>query len=363
MGDQPIFLSAFYKYRLTILNVTMLIKDYILDNIDQTLIYSYYLGILPEDIQYNIFHPNEKIRNPLRNDHNPSLSFKYYGNKLICKDFGDSRFRGDVFEIVGYVLNKNCRNSDDFVYICNDIILNCNSNFKQNIVNVNCEQELINKDALQIDIDVRNPNRMDYIYWEMYGIKKENINTKFFICDRYRLNGWQTPYRYSGSDPCYAYVVNPNRYKLYFPYRNKHNRKFITNNRSPIECLHEIRYIDYICLIKGFKDKILLDQMCREKGVNNILFLPAASETINLPQDIYDILKRYSTSGKIFTIFDTDAVGIESAKQLQSQYNTIPIYFTSNYKSKDPSDMVKDYNYNKVFTHFDNVLNQIYYGN
>jgi hypothetical protein len=88
----------------------------------------------------------------------------------------------------------------------------------------------------------------------------------------------------------------------------------------------------------------------------------AASETVVLPQDIYDILKRYSLSGKIFTIFDTDAVGIKSAKQLQEQFGTIPIYFTSNYKSKDPSDMVKDYSYKKVLTHFDSVLKQIYYG-
>lgn len=338
----------------------MLIKDYILDNIDQILIYSYYLHIPKEDIQYNILNANEKLCNPLRNDKHPSLSFKYYGNKLICKDFGDSRFRGDIFEIVGYVLNKNCRNSEDFVYICNDIILNCQSNFKQNLEINNYEQELISKETLEIDIDIRHPNRLDYIYWELYGIKKENINTKVFVCDRYRLNGWQTPYRYSGSDPCYAYLVNPNRYKLYFPYRNKQNRKFITNNRSPIECLHEIRYIDYICLIKGYKDKILLEQMCKEKGINNILFLPAASETVRLTDDIYNILKRYCLSGKIYTIFDTDSVGIESAKHLQDQYNTIPIYFTSNYKSKDPSDMVKDYNYKKVFTHFDNVLKQIY---
>lgn len=339
----------------------MLIKDYILDNIDQTFIYSYYLQVPQEDIQYNIFHPNEKVRNPLRNDKHPSLSFKYYGNKLICKDFGDSRFRGDVFEIAGYILNKNCRNSEDFIYICNDIMLNCNRNLQHNLNVANCEQELINKESLQIDIDTRHPNKIDYTYWELFGIRKENLNKKVFVCDRYRLNGWQTPYRYSGTDPCYAYLVNPNRYKLYFPYRNKHARKFITNNRSPIECLHEIKYIDYICLIKGYKDKILLEQMCEDKGINNILFLPAASETVVLPQDIYDILKRYSLSGKIFTIFDTDAVGIKSAKQLQEQFGTIPIYFTSNYKSKDPSDMVKDYSYKKVLTHFDSVLKQIYY--
>lgn len=86
------------------------------------------------------------------------------------------------------------------------------------------------------------------------------------------------------------------------------------------------------------------------------MFIPAASETIVLPTDIYKLLVSYSLSGKIFTIFDTDAAGINAAHLLQGRYNTIPIYFTNNYKSKDPSDMVKDYGYRKVFQHFDNVL-------
>lgn len=81
------------------------------------------------------------------------------------------------------------------------------------------------------------------------------------------------------------------------------------------------------------------------------MFIPAASETIVLPTDIYKLLVSYSLSGKLFTIFDTDAAGINAAHLLQGRYNTIPIYFTNNYKSKDPSDMVKDYGYRKVFQH------------
>lgn len=342
--------------------MVMQLKEFILDTIDQTLIYSKYLGIPQQEIRWNINSPNDKISNPLRNDKHPSLSFKYYGDKLICKDFGDFRFRGDVFEIVGYILGKNCKNSDDFVYICNHIILKCLGDIDLAIQNKETEDKLINSKALDIEIDVRKPNKLDYLYWSTFGIKGDNINDKLFVVDRYRLNRWQSPYRYSGSDPCYAYIVNPNRYKLYFPYRGKRNTKFITNNRCPIECLHELRVINYICLIKGYKDKILLEQICKELNVNDILFLPAASETIVLPQDIYKVIISHSKSGKLFTMFDTDATGVRSAQALQERYNTIPIYFTNNYKSKDPSDMVKDYGYNKVIIQFKNVLKKIYYG-
>lgn len=103
------------------------------------------------------------------------------------------------------------------MYICNDIVLRCSDKIVTNIEFNRTEQEHIKNQNLEITFDVRKPNKLDYIYWEQYGIKKSNLNTKVFIVDRYRLNEWQTPYRYSGTDPCYVYNVNPNKYKLYFP--------------------------------------------------------------------------------------------------------------------------------------------------
>lgn len=151
------------------------------------------------------------------------------------------------------------------MYICNDIILRCSDKIVTNIEFNRTEQEHIKNQNLEITFDVRKPNKLDYIYWEQYGIKKSNLNTKVFIVDRYRLNEWQTPYRYSGTDPCYVYNVNPNKYKLYFPKRLKSQTKFITNNRCPIECLHQLKPTNYIALIKGYKDKILLNKFVMRK--------------------------------------------------------------------------------------------------
>ena len=92
-------------------------RDFILNTLDQVTIFSKYFGIPEDVIRFNISSPNDRIRNPLRNDKHPSLSFKYYSDKLICRDFGDGRFRGDIFEVVGYIINKNCKTSEGFVYI------------------------------------------------------------------------------------------------------------------------------------------------------------------------------------------------------------------------------------------------------
>ena len=79
-------------------------KDYILNTLDQVHIYSVFLNVPETEINNCICLRNYKISNPLRYDPNPSVSFKWYGNKLIFRDFADYRYRGDVFEIVGMLL-------------------------------------------------------------------------------------------------------------------------------------------------------------------------------------------------------------------------------------------------------------------
>ena len=73
-------------------------KDYILNTLDQVHIYSVFLNVPETEINNCICLRNYKISNPLRYDPNPSVSFKWYGNKLIFRDFADYRYRGDVFE-------------------------------------------------------------------------------------------------------------------------------------------------------------------------------------------------------------------------------------------------------------------------
>ena len=84
-------------------------KDYILNTLDQVHIYSVFLNVPKTEINNCICLRNYKISNPLRYDPNPSVSFKWYGNKLIFRDFADYRYRGDVFEIVGLIIKTSLR--------------------------------------------------------------------------------------------------------------------------------------------------------------------------------------------------------------------------------------------------------------
>ena len=155
-----------------------------------------------------------------------------------------------------------------------------------------------------------------------------------------------SPYRYTGCDPCYAYRVNPNKIKLYFPFRTKKDIRFITNNRVPIENIDNIKKADYTIIIKSIKDKILFDRIITEKNIKNIQILSAASETVNIPNDIHTVISKYTNKDNIYSLFDNDSAGIKGMIHL-------------GYDSKDPTDMVKKYGYNKVYEQFDLIIKKI----
>lgn len=336
----------------------MNLKDYIIDNIEQELIFNKYLNISLEDIKFSIIN-KAKIINSYRGESHPSMIFKYYGNKLICRDYGNSVYCGDVFEIVGNIINKNCRDKQGFIDICSDILLTCTKENSSTIIANEFEKkELLKKDT-KLEYISRIPNITNYMFYEQFGINKEYFDKNITVVNRYYINDKLSSYRYSGSDPCYAYKVNPNKIKLYFPFRNKNNVRFITNNKIPIECFDSIINSDYKIIIKAIKDKILFERILNEKNINNIQVLSTSSETVNIPKEIYDILLNYTNKKIIYGVYDTDSVGIKSANKLKEELGIIPTYFTLDYNVKDPSDMVKKYGYTKVYNHFDEIFKNI----
>lgn len=337
-------------------------KDHILTTIDQRLVYSLYLNISIDSIDYCIQNPSSKISNPLRVDKTPSVGFRWYGNKLIMRDFAKFEYRGDIFKIVGLCINENPMSGEGFKKICDDIYRTCNPKNRQYLRNE--KQEMLNmfKERIKIKFVDRALNSHDYKVFEKFGLKRHTVYSNIHSVDSYWLNDWRSPYRYRIGDPCYAYEVNPNAIKLYFPYRNKTQRKFITDNHCPVECLHKIRIADFVILIKSIKDMYLLNQIQSELGYNNILIIPLASETSVVPADILNILRKNCNTKKIFALLDPDTTGIAMMKKLKQDCDIEPMYFTAGFNSKDPTDMVADYGYNEVVKRFKYIIETMLYG-
>lgn len=334
------------------------LKQYIIENINQELVFSKYLGISIEDIRISIID-NCKILNSYRYEKSPSLKFKYYNDKLIARDFGDNRYSGDIFEVVGNIINKDCRSRQGFIDICSDIIVTCTKDNADIIIAKEREEKELSKNNTIIEYNSRKPNRLNYIFYEQFGINEEYFNKNVEVVDSYYINGRMSPYRYTGCDPCYAYRVNPNKIKLYFPFRTKKDIRFITNNRVPIENIDNIKKTDYTIIIKSIKDKILFDRIITEKNIKNIQILSAASETVNIPNDIHTVISKYTNKDNIYSLFDNDSAGIKGMIHLEETLGIHPIYFTLGYDSKDPTDMVKKYGYNKVYEQFDLIIKKI----
>jgi len=105
------------------MKISSSILTHILTNYSQPVLFAKYFRLPLSSIEYCLEDKNNKVNNPLREDYTPSLGFMYKTDgKLICKDWGDDIYSGDIFEIVGVLTSLNCNNSKDFITICRYII-------------------------------------------------------------------------------------------------------------------------------------------------------------------------------------------------------------------------------------------------
>lgn len=331
-------------------------KEYIL-SLDQIKLFSILLNISEDDINDSIRY-KVKLNSPFHTDKDPSLSFKFFGSRLICNDFG-SHVRGDIFDVTGYVLNLNSRDKEDFRSICSHII-NVLDNSKTSAFSKVIEDDTPTEVSITtIDFIPRSFDLNDYKFFYNYFIPIEIVDISYIAVKRYFINDRLSKYRHCKEDPCYAYYNNPNSVKLYFPFRDKKMKRFISNNRIPLELIHKLVVKDYTILIKGYKDKTLMDYICLYLKIDNIQFIPLASETAILD----DILVKFinsKTLKRVFTMFDIDKTGIESSRYYEEHYGYTPLVLST--VAKDPTDVITKVKFQKFIHLFQNLNKKIQNG-
>ena len=320
------------------------LKDRVLE-LNQEYIFAIYFNISIEDINWATQYSANKLLNSLRGDTTPSLSFKWYGSRLFARDWANFNYNGDIFKVIGYIINKNSNNPDDFVYICNDILDRyLNRNYK-GIKKLESQlKDIDEKSITTISCVNRILNKNDYFYFNQYGILNKQVDKYVNAVSRFSLNGIQTGYRNSRLDPCYEYIVNRDFRKLYFPYRNRSSSlpRFLTNNILSIDDLHTIRYYKDIILIKAIKDKMLLEQFLDNLGLKDIGLLTVSSESNLLHPSIVNIINK-NVKYNVFSMFDIDTVGLNQMNHFRDTYGYRPLYFST--KAKDPTDFTKSFGY------------------
>ncbi len=359
------------------INSSKLTKQYILSKVSQVTIFSTYLNLSDNLVQYCI-DTGELICSPIREDAHPTCGFRYDNKgKLKFRDFAGF-FWGDAFDIVAYIMSSiynksyDISNKDDFIKVLRHITFTFKDIFYGQEKDINLVNEIntaivnIKNKKPIIELVVREWNEYDKEYWERFGVPLQFLNINFiYPIDQYYINRKINPepkYYYNHNDPCYGYCLGQDRsgiynIKLYFPKREKSVTRFITNCNH-LEGIYNLDKSDYdiIVITKSTKDRVSIGAAIYRinslyggviKSSIGVINIP--HETYRLRQNEYDWLNgKLNDNGKIVSLMDNDKTGKHEAIWLKNNYHIIPIIIPSLYNAKDFAELVENNKLNVI---------------
>ena len=313
---------------------SLLSKEFILKYISQEDIFERYLGI---SVNFNKLQ-----RSSLRKDPKPSVGFKrMIGGDIICRDFGDNKIKGDCFNIVSAI--HNCSFSDTLKIIATDFnLLTLNFN-KDKVTKIYKPQKLkdpVEREVVPIKIKSRAWTKQDISFWESFGITRETLDYfKVVPISHYWYNDEVRVCR----SMSFAYYFAPFCYKIYSPLETQF--RFI-NNSAEIQGWRQLPETgDLLVLAKSLKDVMVFYE-------HDVISCSMQAEGNMLPEKYFlNLDKRFKT---IISNYDFDHTGIFSSGNLKRRYGIQRVMFsngrlgTTNYGSKDISDMFKEQGESKV---------------
>jgi len=245
----PIFLNKIMKLSTSI-------KDFVLLNYDQINIYSKYLSYDYDTIRSCIINRHNIINTHREGDTKASLTFYYKNEKLIMWDFGDTLYRGDIFDAVGIYLNKNSNKSNDFIEICSEIISN-----NETKVIVNTLQPEVSSGTLSYI--PKDFSKFDLNYWKQGNIGKAHLVARGVTPAKAILFNNTPLYSNTENDPTYIYQLghfdNTDVFKSYRPLTDNPKLKFKVNRQLTLEGINELYTSDVLIITKSRKDKLTIE--------------------------------------------------------------------------------------------------------
>lgn len=286
---------------------------------------------------------------PYRDDQNGDCYFENYDDTLWFVDFTMNPPPMDCIDFISKVINESY--VDALKYINNHFSLGLGDNFgapKEEVYEVEIKKVEIKKSLLReikpIIILSRPFENRDRIFWEPYGITKDNlIEDKVLPIKLYRFTSRKgdictvTPF-----DITYAYTDFPdNKVKIYRPHGDKLS-KWLTNcTQNDVGGLNELPESgDLLIITKSYKDYRVL----KNKKLNCIWFQNEA--VIPNSQILKDLTERFK---RIVVWFDNDVTGLTNGKYVRDIINSYkggictyiflpPVLFIEGIK--DPSDLI-----------------------
>lgn len=319
----------------TISDTILWTKDKILRKIGQEDIMEEFLGV---PVNYR-----GSFRNPLREDKNPTCTFKWVDGKLLFRDWAEPRSK-DCFDIVKQ------QHMCDF-YTALQIVAK-----RFNLTHEAPREGFIPDKEAQESYKKHKNNEKSIIEVKRKTFSTQDINyLKSFhlthkIVRAYNVHGiysvWLNGklfYTCSKDKPALGYYFGEDdqgrqKWKIYF-YKTKNQWRFIGNTNRINGWVQIPKKGDLLIITKSLKDVMCLARF----GIPSV----AMQAETQIPYDyIIDELKqRFS---QIYTLFDYDRTGVTSANKINKLYGIPAVFFRDQYEEKDFSDYLKAHGLDKT---------------
>ena len=285
------------------------------------------------------------IHSPLRKDNKPSFGlYSPNGKRIYFVDFA-TKDRGGVFDLLCQMWG--CSYREVLTRISKDMPKLCSIGTPNVHKHIPCavRSTIECKKSTDLQCKVRDWTSYDVEYWKSYGISLDwlkyaevyPISHKIIIKDGEK-------YVFGADKYAYAYVEHKEgkvTLKIYQPF-NKNGYKWSSNiNRSVWSLWTKIpKYGTNLIISSSVKD--CLNIMCNLRIPSICLqgegYLPKSHV-------MEELKSRYKN---IIVFFDNDFnnpnnPGHNDAKKLSEEYNLKMVEIPKEYKSKDPSDLYKNY--------------------
>jgi hypothetical protein len=298
----------------------------LLDKVDPYYIYSFYLE--------RDFNTRRNIKSPFRDDDHPSFRIKVgTDGGLYHKDYGDATKAGNCINLVQQLFGLTYREAVEKIEA--DFGLRKGDKKYQRIIEEHKKPENLKpREPDVLEIKPRDFTKEELAYWKQYEItKSELIANNVYSIGELRKNG-ELIKDYSLK---FAYHYDP-YWKIYRPLVEK-KWKWIWNNTPNDRMIgvEKVRGKNKVLVTKSHKDYLVLSSI-----FPNVCSTQNESQVAINQQNI-ELLQ---TCKEVYIIFDNDRTGIESCKfynQFGFRYWNVPQRYYQDTKSKDPSDIVKNY--------------------
>ena len=310
----------------------------ILNSVRELDILSYYLGISNVPCI---------IKSPLRVDRHPSFGiYSRDGERIYYRDFA-TKDRGSIFQLLMKLWNVNYNNMLQIINKDLPKIPSCKNNIK--ITNdFNISSKTYNKDT-NLECKIRDWKDYDFEYWEQYGISEQWLKFGDIYPISYIIltkNG--NKYSIPAEKYAYAYVERKDgniSLKIYQPF----STKFKWSNK------HDGSVWDLWTKLPEKGENLIItssrkDALCIWENTGIPALSLQAESYLPKKHVVQQLKDRFKN---IYVLYDNDFQSDENhgkilGEMMANEFNLIQIEIPNEYKSKDTSDLCKNYGRQQV---------------